>query len=189
MRKITRALTAATIAAAIGGGAIWINSGTAQAQPARMGASQEAGQPMRVAHHGRGPGGGPGAMMGDPAEHLKRLKEEVGITDAQAAAWDAYAKVVTDTAERMRAARPDGSHYRFLEMSTADRLAELTKMRDLREQGHAQVKAAADALLPTLTDTQKVRALMTLPGLAAPHMMMRKHAMGHHHRHGSPFSR
>ena len=179
MRMITRALTVTALAGAIGAGAI---AGGAQAQPARMGAPPEAGQPMRAAHHGRGPS----AAMGDPAEHLKRLREDVGITDAQAAAWDAYAKVVTDTAERMRAARPDRSHYRFLEMSTADRLAELTKMRDLREQAHAQVKAAADALLPVLNDTQKVRAFMSLPGLAAPHMMMRQHAMRQHHGAPSP---
>lgn len=173
MRMITRALTVAALAGAIGAGAI---AGGAQAQPARMGASPEAGQPVRASHPGRGPG----AAMGDPAEHLKRLREEVGITDAQAAAWDAYGKVVTETAERMRGARPDRSHHRFMEMSTTDRLAELTKMRDLREQGHAQVKAAADALLPVLSDTQKVRALMSLPGLAAPHMMMRQHAMRQH---------
>lgn len=171
MRKITRALTAATIVAAIG-----IATGAAEAQPARMGAPQEASQTTRAAHHGPGPG----RAMGDPAEHLKRLKEEIGITDAQSAAWDAYAKVVTETAERVRASMPDRPRHRFMEMSTTDRLAELTKARDAREQAHAQVKTAADALLPVLNDTQKVRALMTLPGLAPPHMMMRQHAMRPH---------
>ncbi len=183
MRKITRALAAATIAAAIGGGAIGIASGAAQAQPARKGAPQEAVQPVRAAYHGHGPG----SAMGDPAEHLKRWKDDVGITDAQTAAWDAYAKVVTETAERMRAEHTDRPRHRFMEMSTAERLAELTKARATREDGHAKVKAAAEALLPGLTDTQKVRALMTLPGLASPHMMMRKHAMRHHH-HGGPSS-
>ena len=178
MRKFTRPLTAAAIATLMGG----LSMAAAEAQPMREGPSDGRGPMMRAAHHGPGHGG----QFGDPAEHLKRLKEEIGITPAQTAAWDTYAKVVQDNAEKMRALRPDGSRHRFMEMSTQERLDTLTKARDAREQAMAQVKAAADALLPTLTDTQKVRALMSLPGLAPPHMMMRQHAMRHDGPHGGP---
>ncbi len=60
---------------------------------------------------GMGPGMGPGMMMkgkgpmmgnfGDPASRLATLKTELGIKPEQAAAWDAYAKVVTATATEL----------------------------------------------------------------------------------------
>ncbi len=128
---------------------------------------------------GRGMHGGyHGRHMGDPAEHLGKLKTEIGITAAQTAAWDAYAKVVQDTAAKMKASREGMNRHAFMEMSTADRLATLMTRRDAREQARNAVKTAAEALLPVLDDTQKVRALMSLPGLAGPGpMMMKHHAM------------
>jgi len=176
MRKFTRPLAAATIVTVMGGLSI-----AAHAQPMRDASGDGRGpMMMHASHHGRDHG----ARFGNPAEHLKRLKEEIGITEAQTAAWDAYAKVVQDTADRMRAGRPDGSRHRFMEMSTQERLDTLMKARDAREQAMAQVKAAADALLPVLSDTQKVRALLSLPGMASPRGMMRHHAMHRHGPHG-----
>ena len=183
MRMINSALAIATIGAMLGGIVL-----TASAQPAGpvAGAPATPGAmaPMGRSMHGSMQGHG----MGDPAEHLKSLRADIGITDAQAGAWDAYAKVVQDTATQMRASRHGMSRHALMEMSTPDRLAFLMKQRDQREQAHAVVKAAADALLPVLTDTQKVRALMELPGLAGPGMMMKHHAM-RMHGHGGPSAR
>jgi hypothetical protein len=182
---IPRTVAVATLSAMIGGLAL-----TASAQPAgsgppvvtkpgqmgQMGQKGQMGRPMH-GHHGR--------FMGDPAERLKALRAEIGITEAQSAAWDAYAKVVQDTATRMRAAMGQPNRHAFMEMSTQDRLAYLTKRREAREQASSAVKSAADALLPVLDDTQKVRALMTLPGLAPPHSFMKHHAMARM-PHGGP---
>lgn len=179
MRMITRTLAVATIGAMIGGMGL-----VAHAQPSGgPGSGPPAAASGQMGHGDRAMHGGQEHHgfrhgMGDPAAYLTKLRADIEITPAQTAAWDAYAKVVQDTATQMRASRQGMNRHAFLEMSTADRLTLLTKRRDEREQAHGTVKAAAEALLPVLTDTQKVRALMTLPGLASPgRMMMRHHAM------------
>ena len=121
--------------------------------------AQPAGGPPPVAAQGPG-------MHRDPAERLAALHDRLGITPAQGAAWDAYAKVLSDLAARHRAAHQPNERLRFLEMSTPERLALLQQRRAAREQDRAALTNAADALLPVLTDTQKVRAYMMLPGLA-----------------------
>ncbi len=183
MRMINSALAIATIGAMLGGTALTAvaqTPGSAPAAPAAPAAMAPMGRAMHGPMHGHG--------MGDPAEHLKSLRTDIGITDAQAGAWDAYAKVVQDTATQMQASRQGMSRHALMEMSTPDRLAFLMKQRDQREQAHNVVKTAADALLPVLTDTQKVRALMELPGLAGPGMMMKHHAM-RMQGHGGPVAR
>ena len=191
MRMIKSALAIATIGAMLGGTVL-----TASAQPAGPAAGHPATPGAMAPMGGQMPGGMPGGMHGsmpghgmrDPAEHLKSLRADIGITDAQAGAWDVYAKVVQDTATQMRASRQGMNRHTLMEMSTPDRLAFLMKQRDQREKAHGVVKAAADALLPVLTDTQKVRALMELPGLAGPGMMMKHHAM-RMQGHGAPAAR
>ncbi len=196
MNIMTRALSIATVSTLIGGVGLGV-----QAQPAGPGAgtpppagmqAPNAQAPNAQAPTAQAPGAGPmghgramrGPGMGDPAERLKALRTEIGITPTQAPAWDAYVKVLQDTAAQMRASRGDVGRTAFLEMSTTDRLALLTKRRDQREQAHAAVKAAGDALLPVLNDTQKVRALMSLPGLASPGAMMARHHAMHGMRGG-----
>lgn len=189
MRMISSALAIATIGAMLGGTALTANAqpaGQASGQPATPGAMAPMAHPMHGPMHGPMQRHG----MGDPVEHLKSLRADIGITDAQAGAWDAYAKVVQDTATQMRASRHGMNRHALMEMSTPDRLAFLMKQRDQREQAHGVVKAAADALLPALTDTQKVRALMELPGLAGPgRMMMMKHHAMRMHGHDAPGAR
>ena len=179
MRIMTRALAVAALTAMVGGVGISANAQTTPAAPPAANQGQMGGQmggQMAGPMGGRGMHGG--HHMGDPAEQLGKLKTEIGITAAQTAAWDAYAKVVQDTAAKMKASHDGMNRHAFMEMSTADRLALLTKRRDTREQAHNAVKAAAEALLPVLDDTQKVRALMSLPGLSGPGpMMMKHHAM------------
>jgi hypothetical protein len=179
MNIMTRAIAVATITAVMGGVAV---DAIAQS-PGGAASTVTPGRPGDAMEHGRhGPQGR--AAFGDPAQRLARLKAEIGITQAQTEAWDAYAKVVQDTAAQLRAARGERKPFSFLEMSTADRLALLMKRRDEREQARAAVKGAAEKLLAVLDDAQKVRALLTLPGLAGPGPMMRHHAM--HRPHGGP---
>lgn len=178
MSIMTRALAVAALTAMVGGVGFSANAQTTPAAPSAAPAAQgQMGGPMG-GPGGRMHGGHHGHAMGDPAEHLGKLKTEIGITAAQTAAWDAYAKVVQDTAAKMKASHDGMNRHAFMEMSTADRLATLLKRRDAQEQARNAVKTAAETLLPTLDDTQKVRALMSLPGLAGPGpMMMKHHAM------------
>lgn len=192
MRMISSALAIATIGAMLGGTALTANAqpaGPVSGQPATPGAMAPTARPMSGPMHGPMHGPMQRHGMGDPAEHLKSLRADIGITDAQAGAWDAYAKVVQDTATQMRASRQGMNRHALMEMSTPDRLAFLMKQRDQREQAHGVVKAAADALLPALTDTQKVRALIELPGLAGPGRMMMKHHAMRMHGHDAPVAR
>ena len=191
MRMIKSGLAIATIGAMLGGTVLTASAqqaAPAAGHPATPGAMAPMGRQMHGPMHGAMHGPMHGHGMGDPAEHLKSLRADIGITDAQAGAWDAYAKVVQDTATQMRASRQGMNRHTLMEMSTPDRLAFLMKQRDQREKAHGVVKAAADALLPVLTDTQKVRALMELPGLAGPGMMMKHHAM-RMQGHGAPAAR
>jgi len=125
---------------------------------------------------GMGPGMGPGMMMkgrgpmmgnfGDPASRLATLKTELDIKLEQTAAWDAYAKVVTATGTEQRdhARHIDPSAMR--NMKPEERQQHFTAMQSQREAAQAKVKAAAEALVATLDDTQKAKAGTSLPGLA-----------------------
>ena len=151
MRKLTKALTF---------GAAFVALGVAGA--AAM--AQHAG-------HGFGPG-----MMGhgmmrqhngfDPTSHLASVKSELAITGQQNAAWDAYAKVVIDTATSMRASHEKVNPDTIHSMSNQDRANFMASHWDQRDKAQATVKAAAETLLTTLNDTQKIKAHYVLPGLS-----------------------
>lgn len=125
-------------------------------------------------------GGTQGHGFGDPATHLATLKTDLDIRPEQAAAWDAYAKVVQDTATQMQAARKGIDMDAIHSMSPQDRQAFMTRMHDQREQAFTTLKTAANALLPTLDDAQKAKAQTELPGLAlhGPAMMQHADMMG-----------
>ncbi len=139
---------------------------------------------------GMGPGMGPGMMMkgkgpmmgnfGDPASRLATLKTELGIKPEQAAAWDAYAKVVTATAteQRNHAQLIDPSAMR--DMNPEERQQHFTAMQSQREAAQAKVKTAAETLVATFDDTQKAKAGNSLPGLATAGPGMRFGMMGGH---------
>lgn len=123
-----------------------------------------------------GPGMGPGAVMGpgmmagrlgDPAARLATLKTELAIRPEQTADWDAYAKVVTESAAAMKDHREHVDRDAVRNMQPKDRQAFAAAMLKQREENFAKVKAAADALLAKLDDAQKAKAQGTLPGLAA----------------------
>jgi hypothetical protein len=148
-----------TVIAAVGG----IGLG-AMAQPSGPGY----GPPCMDGHPGHGMmgRGHEGRGFRDPAAHLAALKTELGIKPGQAAAWDAYAKVVQDTAEQMTANRAKMDMNAIHAMPNKERAAFISDQMDLHDQAFAKVKAAAEALLPSLDDAQKAKAQKELPGLA-----------------------
>jgi hypothetical protein len=141
----------------------------------------------REGMQGRGmrPGGQFG-MMADPAGRLASLKTELAIKPEQTAAWDAYSKVVTETAADRRNRRDNVDRDAVRKMEPKDREAFRTAMMKQRDEEQAKLKAAAETLIATLDDTQKAKARGALPGLAQTsegsgmrHGMMSGHGMGH----------
>jgi hypothetical protein len=160
MRKITKALTIGTIIVAVGG----IGLG-AMAQPSGPGY----GPPCMDGHRGHGMmgRGAKGWGFGGPAAHLTAVKTDLGIKPGQAAAWDTYAKIVQDTAAQMAANRARMDIDAIHAMPNKERAAFISDQMDLHDQAFAKVKAAAEALLPSLDEAQKAKAQTELPGLAA----------------------
>ncbi|MBF0333571.1 MAG: Spy/CpxP family protein refolding chaperone [Alphaproteobacteria bacterium] len=111
--------------------------------------------------HGHGMGGPP---------NVEALESELGITPDQKAAWDVYAEVLKRNATSAQAMR-QGVDPRA--MTPEDRAAFMTKMMGVRQQHFELVKAAAEALLPSLNEFQKGKASAMLPGLRSgmPGMM------------------
>lgn len=137
--------------------------------------------------HGRGAGGehgmmggqrGPGMSQHDPAERLAAVKTDLGIRTEQTAAWDAYAKVVTETTAERLAQREKIDRDAVHAMKPEDRQAFRESMMKQREEARAKVKAAAETLVAALDDAQKAKAQTSLPGLAV-------NALGRGERHGT----
>jgi hypothetical protein len=112
---------------------------------------------------------GPGMMGGeqafaDPAR-MDALKADLAIKPEQEAAWNKYATALKDAAGTMKAAfetagnDPKGA-------APQDRFAQMTKFHELGQTQFNSVEAAANELLATLDDAQKVKAQESLPGLA-----------------------
>ena len=181
MRKITKALAIGAVVAAVGGIGL-----AAMAETSGPGF----GLPFMRGHMGSGmmgmTGGPQGRGFGDPAAHLAALKTELSIKPEQTAAWDSYAKAVQDTAAQMQAARGNMDMNAIHDLPPQDRSAFMTTQWDMHEQAFGKVKAAAEALLPSLDDAQKAKARTALPGLATrgpsgmqqAGMPMMRHGMG-----------
>ena len=145
-------------------------------------ASPTTAQPTGPA--GYGPGMMDGGMMGggwcekpgpgdrgEPAvsiaDRLAALKDEMNITAGENDDWNTYAAAVTaadkgfaDGASSLWHPPAGGA------MTTDERFDAMTKMVALMKQAYDQKKAAADALLPHLTQYQQGQASEILPGLA-----------------------
>jgi len=156
MRKITKTLMIATVIVAAGG--IGLGAMAESSKPAY-------GPPCMDGHRGHGMMGH-GWGFGGPATHLTALKTDLGIKPEQTAAWDAYAKVVRDTAAQFAVERATTDMDAIRAMPNKERAAFLSNQMDLHDQARANVKAAAQALLPSLDDAQKAKAQTELPGLA-----------------------
>ncbi len=115
-----------------------------------------------------GPGmmhGGPGFAFGD-AEQLDTLKKELAIAQAQEPAWVKYTTALKDAAAAMKTARESIDSGSISGMTPQDRFAFMSKMREQGQKQFDTVKTAADELLATLDDAQKIKAKEVLPGLA-----------------------
>jgi len=136
--------------------------------------------------HGMGPGmmhSARGSGFVDD-EDIAELKAELGITPAQEPAWSKYAKVLQDATAAMKTTR-EVDPQAVSKMSPADRFAFVSKMREQAEKQLEAVKTAANELLVTLDDTQKVAAADILPGLISfgPAAMRGAGMVGPRHRH------
>jgi hypothetical protein len=126
--------------------------------------------------------GGQGARFADPAE-IADLKEELGITAAQEAAWTTYTKVLQDTASTVKTTREGVDRDAVARMTPQERFAFVTRMREQAQARHETLAAAAKELLATLDEEQKEIAEDALPGLVAAGPGTRGARMGGHHRH------
>jgi hypothetical protein len=107
-----------------------------------------------------GQGMGPGIMMGRGPMvegRLAYLKAELGISDAQAAAWDGYVSAVKARGDAMQ-----GMHatmMQAMQVGTAvDRMnAHITAMQSMMDSMNA-LKPATEALYKVLNDDQKKKA-------------------------------
>ena len=139
-------------------------------------------------HRGMGGGamhGGPRHGIAEPA-HIEALKTELGITPAQKAAWDKYARTVQAAAEGAKKAHESVDHDAVGKMTPPDRFAFANKMREQAQKRFETVYNAANTLLAGLDEAQKTKARNILPGLAMPgHGMMHGRAMGGP-QHGGP---
>ena len=187
MKNVTKALAIGTVLLAAGGigvAAMAETTGPGAGGPCMHG---QMGQGMGPGMMGMR-GGSQGQRFGDPAARLSALKTELGIKPEQASAWDAYAKVVLDTATQMRANHEKIDPDAIQAMPLKDRIAFMTTQMELRDKASTAVKAAANTLLASLDDAQKAKAQAqtSLPGLAArgpagmrqAGMPMMRHGMG-----------
>ena len=114
------------------------------------------------------PGGGQ-PNFGGHAAYLAGIKTELGITAAQEDAWKTYAEFVNGTATQMQAL-----HQSMWEaMNTAtweERRDMMNRAFQARQQAFQTVHDAALALLPSLSERQKGKADIILPGLARHRM-------------------
>lgn len=101
-------------------------------------------------------------VFGDPASRLALLKSELGVTAAQAPAWDVYAKTVEDAAAAMRAKLQATGATSLRAMSPDQRAKFRSDMQAQREQSADAVNSAATKLAATLDDGQKAKATTIL---------------------------
>ena len=104
-----------------------------------------------------------GIMMGGPAAQgrLAYMKAELGITDAQTAAWDGYASAVNARVTSMQ-----GMHAGMMQaMQTGSAItrmdAHIKAMQSMVDSMQA-LKPATEALYAVLTDEQKQKADLLL---------------------------
>ena len=107
---------------------------------------------------------GPGMMMGyGPAMEgqLAYVKAELGITDAQREAWDAYANAI-----KSRATTMEGMHTAMIQAmqtgSALERMEARSNAMQIMIESMKAIKPAMEALYKALTDEQKKKADLLL---------------------------
>ena len=106
-----------------------------------------------------------GMMMGGPAVQgrLAYVKAELGITDAQTAAWDGYASAVNARVTSMQGMHADMMQAMQTGSAMARMDAHIKAMESMVESLKA-LKPATEALYAVLTDEQKKQADQLLGG-------------------------
>ena len=108
-----------------------------------------------------------GSMMMDYGPRMEGrlayIKAELGITDAQTAAWDAYASAVRARAETMQSMHKD--MMQAMQSGTAiDRMDAHIKAMEAMVEKLKALKPATEALYAVLSDDQKKKADQLLGG-------------------------
>jgi len=108
------------------------------------------------------------------------LRRHYGRGARRPAAWDAYAKVVTDTATEWQVHREHIDRDAVSNSQLGERQQHVAAMQSGRDKAAVKVKAAAETLLTKLDAAQQEKARSTLPGLVAagPGQGMRHGMMG-----------
>ena len=105
---------------------------------------------------------GPDAMMDRIDGRLAFMKTELKITEAQAPAWEDFAKVVRDTAEThnklMISTMKEMQDGSFFKKPLPERLQYQQTMMEARVENIKSVRGALDKLYALLDDTQKTAA-------------------------------
>jgi LTXXQ motif family protein len=106
-----------------------------------------------------------GMMMGGPASQgrLAYVKAELGITDAQTAAWDGYASAVSARVTSMQGMHADMMQAMQTGSAMARMDAHIKAMESMVETLKA-LKPSTEALYAVLTDEQKQKADQLLGG-------------------------
>ena len=106
-----------------------------------------------------------GMMMGGPAVQgrLAYVKAELGITDAQTAAWDGYASAVNARVTSMQGMHADMMQAMQTGSAMARMDAHIKAMESMVESLKA-LKPSTEALYAVLTDEQKQKADQLLGG-------------------------
>ncbi len=158
---------ATTLLAAAATGSLAQGQQQGQQMPMGQGMGMTGGCPMMGGNMGMGmmgPGMGPGMMMGmGPMMEgrLAYLKADLGITDAQAAAWDGYVSTVKARGDAMQ-----GMHATMMQaMQSGTAMARMdahtAAMQSMMDSMKA-LKPATEALYKVLSDDQKKKADMLL---------------------------
>lgn len=156
-----RALVLGAVAAVAGG----IGLAVAQPRGGMMGRGMMGGGAW-------GPMGGRGMGRGvtDMPGYLDALKAQLGITKAEAPAWNEYADTVRGVAAQMRGLH-EGMAHTMPGATWSERRGFIEQMFTAHRQAADSVHAAAEKLLPTLDPQQRETASAILPGLRGGGMM------------------
>lgn len=168
MRKISKGLAIAATVIAIGGGSVLAVAQTGPGYgPGGYGGywcGYGAGGGMPGWGGGYGRMGYWGGGFADPAARLDALKTDLALRPDQTAAWDAYAKAVTDGSAQLRALRDSIDFGKLRTMSWQDHWAYMGQFHDKQAAVFRSIQAARDALLAKLDDSQRSRLASARPG-------------------------
>lgn len=112
--------------------------------------------------------GGMGGSMGMPFEHVEGrvafLKAEIGITDAQQGAWNAFADAMRRNAETHRTMHRQMMGMEAAALDWQERLDRRARIMTARAEAMTALNAAAGPLFAALSEDQRQKAERLLSG-------------------------